>query len=73
MTVSLTATMMLLKVADSLMPMTSSTVMMATMLIAGTLRTAPVLVQPSVKSRQIFQPASGGAVVIRRGSEGRGM
>ena len=30
MTVSLMATMMLLKVADSLMPMTSSTVMMAT-------------------------------------------
>ena len=59
---SLTTTMMLLKVADSLMPMTSSTVIANTMIIAGTLRTAPVRVHPSVKMRQMLSPASVGAV-----------
>src|SRR5687768_10298969 len=65
MTDTLITTMMLLKAADSLIPTTSNTVMMATIIMAGTLRTAPVLVQPSVNSRQIFQPASGGAAWLK--------
>jgi hypothetical protein len=51
-----------LKVADSVMPIMSRIVMKATITIAGTLRTAPVEDQPSVKSRQTFQPAPGGVV-----------
>src|SRR5207237_6324321 len=58
---SLIATMMLLKTADSLMPMTRRKVMIATIIMAGTLRVAPVLTQPSVNSRHTFIPASGGA------------
>src|SRR5256885_12068500 len=58
---SFIATMILLNTADSLMPMTSRTVMIATMIMAGTLRVAPVLTQPSVNSRHTFIPASGGA------------
>ena len=49
-TASFSATMTLLKFADSLMPMTSRTVMTATISMAGTLSTAPVLVQPWVNN-----------------------
>src|SRR4051794_40623482 len=63
-TTSLIATARLLNRADSLMPTISRMVMTATMNIAGTLRTAPVLVQPSVKRRHTFNPASGGAVWV---------
>jgi len=51
MTASLMATMTLLKLADSRMPRTSRTVMITTITMAGTFRTAPVLVHPSKKSR----------------------
>jgi len=63
-TVILMNTAMLLNVADSLMPMMSRIVISSTMNIAGTLSTAPVAVHPSVKSRQTFQPASGGATWV---------
>ena len=45
-TASFSATMALLKFADSLMPMMSKMVTTATMNIAGTFSTAPELVQP---------------------------
>src|SRR6476661_1741881 len=63
-TVSLMMTIRLLKLADSEMPMISRMVISATMIIAGTLSTAPVLDHPSVKSRQTLIPASGGAVWV---------
>src|SRR5262245_5933133 len=60
-TVSLMMTMTSLNPADSEIPMMSRMVIRATMIIAGTLSTAPVLDQPSVNSRQTLSPASGGA------------
>ena len=63
-TVSLMTTITLLKLADSEIPMISRMVISPTMIIAGTLRTAPVLDHPSVKRRQTLSPASGGAVWV---------
>src|SRR5215207_9455637 len=63
-TVSLMTTTTLLKPADSEIPPMSRIVMSATMIIAGTLSTAPVLDHPSVNSRHTLRPAPGGAVWV---------
>ena len=53
-TVSFSATMTLLKFADSLMPTMRRIVMMATTNIAGIFKIAPVLVQPCANNCQMF-------------------
>ena len=63
-TASFTKTMTLLTFADSLMPMTSSVVMIAMMMTAGRLKTA-VMVDPSARVTAVPRAAdSAGGTVI---------
>src|SRR5690242_9003167 len=63
-TVSLMMTITLLNLADSEIPMMSRIVTRATITMAGTFSTAPVLDHPSVKSRHTLKPAPGGVVCV---------